>query len=503
MEGESLLQDNLCSVDLIVEAGWVLTMDEEDRVISDGAVAVRGKRIVAVGPREAILRTYQARVQLGGRDQVLMPGLVDTYGHAGHGLIKGIYHAERGWPTHPLYFHATDEAWWYAEGLLSAVERLRFGVTCGVSVVGATPARMDSPVFAERQAEAVMRVGIRGVLGVGPPDPYISHLPTPWQATTWEGGRPVTQTFTYEDTIRHSIQVVRRWHGAAEGRIQVALHVPYLFGRQASHPRFPFTYRAEHVPLMVERAEEARDLADRYGLLLHSHAFRGSIAFGLQHFGEGRVHRLLTPPVILAHCNGLGAEEVRVLGEERTGVAVVPFTHENLWYGPCPVVELLQAGATVTIATDGTAPYTSYDLLKEVPRAMWAQWSRLGDQRVLPPGKALRMVTIDAARALGLDAHIGSLEPGKQADLILLNGARPHLTPLLAVPRLLAFYATGHDVDTVIVDGQVLMRSGKVRSVDEGEVLAMAQEAAARAFARFAIAPYLETGRDFWRSWRC
>lgn len=502
MEGEPTCQSRPCTVDLIVEAGWVLTMDGEDRLIPDGAVAVKGKYIVAVGPREAVFRGYQARAQLGARHQIAMPGLVDTYGHAGHGLIKGIYHPERGWPTNPLYFHATDEEWWYAEGLLSAVERLRFGVTCGFSVVGATPARMDSPAFAERQAEAVARVGIREVLGVGPPDPYIPHLPAPWQATVWEGKRPFTRTFTHEDTIRNSIQVIQGWHGAADGRVQVALHVPYLFGRQAAHPRFPFTYRAEHVPLMVERAEEARDLADHYGLLLHSHAFCGSIAFGLEHFGEERVRRLLRPPMVLAHCNGLAPREVQVLGEQRIGIAVVPFTHENLWYGPCPVVELLQAGAVVTIATDGTAPYTSYDLLKEVPRAMWAQWSRLGDQRALPPGKALRMVTIDAARALGLDAHIGSLEPGKKADLILLNGARPHLTPLLGVPRLLAFYATGHDVDAVVVDGRILLRDGKVQSVDEEEVLAMAGEAAARAFARFDPAPYLEVDRDFWRGWR-
>ncbi len=489
-------------VDLIIEGGWVLTMDPQDRVLPDGAVAVDGGNIVAVGPREVVCREHQARVRLDARGKIVMPGLVDVYGHAGHGLIKGIWHPERGWPTNPLYFHATDEEWWYAEGLLSAVERLRFGVTCGFSVVGATPARMDSPAFAEKQAQAVARVGVRGVLGVGPPDPYISHLPTPWQATIWQEGQPIARTFTHEEAVRNSVEVIERWHGAAGGRIQVALHVPYLFGRQAAHPRFPFTYREEHVPLMIKRAEEARDLANRYGVLLHSHAFRGSIAFGLQHFGEARVRWLLRPPVVLAHCNGLEGEEVRVLGEERVGIACVPFTHENLWYGPCPVVELLQAGAVVAIATDGTAPYTSYDLLKEIPRAVWAQWSRLGDLRVLPPGKALRMVTADAARALGLDAHIGSLEPGKKADLILLNGTQPHLTPLVAVPRLLAFYASGHDVDTVLVEGQILLREGKVLSVDEKEVVERAQEAAARAFARLDLSPYLETSRDFWRGWR-
>jgi len=493
---------NQTEVDLLIEGGWVLTVDPQNRLIQGGAVAVNGRNIVAVDTAEAVRRAYTAKTVLDARHKVVMPGLVDTYGHAGHGLIKGIHHPDLGWPTNPLYFHATDERWWYAEGLLSALERLRFGVTCGFSVVGATPARMDSPVFAERQAEAVAQVGVRGVLGVGPPDPLVSHLPVPWRGTFWEDGKPVSRSFTYEDTLRNTISVIERWHGGMEGRVRVALHFPYLFGRQAAHPRIPFTYRDEHVPVMIEKAEGIRDLADRYGVLIHSHAFRGAIAFGLQYFGADRVHRLLGPDVTLAHCNGLAEEEVRVLGEEGVGIAVVPFTHENILYGPCPVIELLQAGANVTISTDGTAPYSSYDLFKEVSRAMWTQWTRFGNQRVLPAGKALRMVTLDAARALGLDNLIGSLEPGKRADIILVDFSRPHLIPEASVPRLLAFYVSGNDVDTVLVDGEVLMQDRKVRSVDEEAVMEMARGEAARAFARFDISPYLEINEDFWQGWR-
>ena len=112
-----------------------------------------------------------------------MPGLVDTYGHAGHGLVKGILHPQLGWPNNQLYFHSTSENWWYAEGLLSAVERLQFGVTCGLTVIGATPARLDDPIFTLRQAQAIREVGIRGVLGVGPPDPFVHHLTDPWTGT--------------------------------------------------------------------------------------------------------------------------------------------------------------------------------------------------------------------------------------------------------------------------------------------------------------------------------
>jgi len=300
---------------------------------------------------------------------------------------------------------------------MSAVERLRFGVTCGLTVVGATPSRMDSPVFAARQAQ---------------------------------------------------------------------------------HPRIPFSYAAEHVPVMIERAEQIRALADRYGVLIHSHAFRGSVAFGVEHFGAARMERLLGPDVLLAHCNGLLPDEVALLGAHRTGISVVPFTHENLLYGICPALALLRAGATVTIATDGTAPYASYDLLKDLSRALWAQWTAAGSEHALPAGKGLRMVTIDAARALGMDDTIGSLEAGKQADIIMLDLDRPHLTPAAHVPRLLAFYANGNDVHTVIVGGRILLRERTVLSVDEAAVLGFARDEIARAFERFPIDEYLATDAAFW-----
>jgi cytosine/adenosine deaminase-related metal-dependent hydrolase len=489
-------------VDLIIEGGVVVTMNPQHRIIHDGAVAVDGNAIVAVGSTEDVRRAFEAGRVLDAKYKAIMPGLVDTYGHAGHGMVKAIRHPELGWPTNHLYFHAADAGWWSAEGLLSAVERLRFGVTCGLTVIGATPARMDSPVFAVRQAEAVESVGIRGVLGVGPPDPFVTHLPEPWEGTFWEGDKPVRRQFTYEQTVRNSISFIEDWHGAADGRVRVALHYPYLFGRHATHPKFPFTYTSEHLPVVIEKADEIRDLADRYGVLLHSHAFRGSVTFGLEVFGPEHVRRLLGPDVILAHCNDLAPDEVRVLGEEGVNVALVPFTAENIVHGVCPAIELLQAGANVTISTDGTAPYCSYDLFKEISRAMWAQWTRLDDFRLLPPGKALRMVTIDAAQALGLDDHIGSLEVGKRADIILVDMNRPHLVPGSTIPRLLAFYANGNDVDTVLVDGTVLMQDRQVLSVDEGAIMDGAREAADRAFSRFDVGPYLETDEGFWLGWR-
>jgi cytosine/adenosine deaminase-related metal-dependent hydrolase len=494
------------SVDLIIAHGTVLTMDAQHRLLVDGAVAVRGTRIVAVDSSATILAQYHAPHQIDAGGKAVLPGLVDTYGHGGHGLIKGLHHPVHGWPSSTLYFHATTEAWWYAEGRLAALERLRAGVTCGYTVVGATPARIDDPVYAARQAQAYLDVGVRTVIGVGPPDPWVSHLPEPWCATTWHNGEPTVREFTFADALTHTATLIDGWHGAGDGRIHVSVHYPYLFGRQAQHRRIPFTYAAHHIPVMIERAAEVVDLARRTNVLLHSHAFVGSLDFALAHYDAAFLQRCLGPMTLLAHSNGLGPREVALLGESGTGIAVVPYTHENLWYGPCPAVALLRAGANVTIATDGTAPYASYDLLRELPRAVWAQWLLLDDQTVLPPGKVLRMVTIDAARALGLGDEIGSLEVGKRADLILIDLDRPHLTPHTNLPRQLLFFANGADVATVIVNGEVVLQDRHATQVDEAEILAHAAEEAQRAFARSnlppaALAPYLMMDEQFWTGW--
>ena len=283
----------------------------------------------------------------------------------------------------------------------------------------------------------------------------------------------------------------------------MALHYPYLFGRQAAHPKIPFVYRPdEHAPVMIERAEQIKDVADTYNVLLHSHAFAGSVQFALTYYGEQRTHHLLEGNVLFAHCNGLNDAEILTLGSRGTGISVVPFTHENILYGLCPAVELIESGARVTISTDGTAPYCSYDLFKELSRAVWGQWMRLKDQTVLPPGKVLRMATIEAAEALGMGRLIGSIESGKRADLILVDLNRPHLVPNESVPRLLVFYTNGNDVDTVIVNGQILMRNRRVLTIDEEAVVMEAKAEAAKVFQRSDVSTYIRSDRRFWMNSR-
>ncbi len=488
-------------VDTLILDGFLLAMDGAGTMMERGGLAIQGDRIIAVDTAERVRERYSADRVIDATRKAIMPGLVDTYGHAGHGLIGGFHHPLHGWPAGRLYWHATTDRWWYAEAQLAATERLRFGVTTGTSIIGSTPARTDSPVFGIRNAEAYAKVGIRGVLGVGPPDPFVPHISSPWSGSFLEDGEWVWKGFTYEEAVANSVEVAEKWHMGADGRIRIALAPPYLFGRHTTS-RYGHRYGPDDIPVMVEKAEEIRGLADRLGVQIHTHIFGGSVDFALEHFGRERVERLLGPDVVVAHGNGLKPSEVEVIGRTRTNVATAPSTAENMWYGYPPVVELLEAGANVTISTDGSAPRFSFDLFKDIPRAMWHQWMRFKTQAVLPGGKALRMVTIDAAKALGLDDEVGSLEPGKKADVILIDLDRPHLTPTTYVPHLLTFYVNGNDVDTVLVDGRVLMEGKRILSVDVHEVMELAREEAEKAYELIDLEDFRPSDKVFWHGTR-
>ncbi|MEM7024687.1 MAG: amidohydrolase family protein, partial [Pseudomonadota bacterium] len=366
--------------DLLLVGGTVLTMDCDDRVLEDAGVAVTGGRIAAVGRTAALEEQYASDNVIRARGQVIMPGLIDAYGHAGHGLIRGLFHPEHGWPAHDLYWHGTTPAWWSAEAALAAVERIRFGVTTGMSVIGATPPRLDSALFTGCVADGYALAGGRAVLGVGPPDPITSHLTEPWSGSFFEDGRWVTRRFSYQDTVANSIEAIGIWHGTADGRIRMALAPPYLFGRHVQHQRLKLRLpTANDAGRMRAHAEEMRDLADRHGVIIHTHMFEGSIAFALAHFGRAATERLLGADVVIAHANGLAIEEIELAGAAGCGIASVAQTHENLWYGLAPLSALRATGAKVAIATDGAAPYASLDLWRELARTAWNHWRGSAD----------------------------------------------------------------------------------------------------------------------------
>ncbi len=473
------------TADLTLLHGLVLTLDAAGTRLEDGGIAVLDDRIVAVASSDEIQRRFDAAETIDASGQLIMPGLIDTYTHAGHGLVRGLFHPAHGWPAGRLYWRATSLDWWRAEARLAALERTRCGVTSAVVIVGSTPARVDEPDYALAVARAHADAGLRVTVGVGPPDPLFPHLDEPWEGTRWNGETPVSVPFDYEAALSTSIDVIRALRERPDALASACLAPPYLFGRHVAHKLLPrrFPTAADAVAIGRE-AERMRSLADDLGVLIHTHMFRGSVAYALEYLGADVTARVLGPDVTVAHANGMAEPEVEALGASGCAIAAVPTTHENLWYGFAPMVELQHAGAVVTVSSDGAAPYRSLDLWRDLGSATWNMWHLHRDQAVMAPESVLRMVTSDAARAIGAADQLGSLEVGKLADIVTIDLGAPHFTPLTSPEYQLVHFANGADVDTVIVAGRIVKRGAHLLRLDADEVRADARLEADRAFVR-------------------
>jgi len=470
--------------DLLISGGAVITMDSARRVIDDGAVAITGDRIVAVGTSQELEARFAPRERIDARRKVVMPGLIDGHGHAGHGLVKSLGMDTGDWypATEKIYAMGSTVDFWRAEALLTGVERVRFGVTTALSYLGGGDMvmRTDDPAYGNAYLAAIDTVGLRFFLAVGPRRP-----PFPRTYVQWTGDSSRTVAVSFERQLEVSEELVNRWHGAGDGRLHLAMAFP--------------THHPETTPLtppeleeLVSQARATRALSKKHGLLFtqdgHS---RGSVKFA------NDVFDILGPDVLLSHATGMTDEEVAIVA--RTGTKIVHNPSANAAIRErFTLTELLDAGATVMLGSDGVGPDRSYDMFRHMFQAMRYHRFHARDTKVLPPGKVLEMVTIDAARALGLEREVGSLEAGKKADIILVDAFRPHMVPMNMPLYRIAYFANGNDVSTVLVNGRVLMRDRKVLTVNEAQVLELAQREADAAIHRAGLEQLTETPPGFW-----
>ena len=445
--------------DILVRGGVLVTMDAERRVIEDGAVAIAGDRIVAVGPTAEVEAAHPAATVIEAKGRAILPGLIDGHAHAGHGLVKTMGGGDsEAWSEacRIIYTTASPPSFWRAEARLAALERLRNGVTTGVSLLGGGDSvmRIDDPAPGEAHAAGVGEVGIRAIVAVGPTRP-----PHPWRYALWEGGRRIDTDITFERQAEVVGVLIERLHGAQAGRLSVATLMPVY--RETRHD-------PAEVALIERQGRIIRELGRKAGTLFHQDGHRrGSIAMAERMFG------LNGPDAFYSHCTDLTEEDIE--SAARTGVAIVhnPTAIAQV-RGHCPVPLLLERGVTVMLGSDGTAPDRGTDMFRHMVMCARLHQRAARDERLMPPGKLLEMVTIDAARGLGMAQAIGSLEAGKKADVITVDLATPHAYPPNMPVHRLVFFAGGADVRDVIVDGRILMRERIVTTVDEKEVLAEA-----------------------------
>lgn len=473
-------------VDILIAGGTLITMDEERRVIENGALAIAGNRIVDVGRTQELQTKFQVKRTIDAKNMVVMPGLIDGHGHAGHTLVKtmGMGRTGEWWRAcEIIYAEGSDEDFWRADALLAALERLKFGVTCGVTYFGGGDSvmRTDDPRYGELHLNAVQKVGIRELLAVGPRRP-----PFPRKYSHWEGDVRRDVMISFEQQLATCETLIQRWHGKANGKIKLCVMFP--------------THHAENTVLtkveledLLHRAKATRALSKKYGLLFTQDGHtRGTIKFAHEELG------ILGPDTFLSHCTELTAEEIQICKKTGTRVVHNPSAVTSI-RGRCPVPELLDAEVLVMLGSDATGPDRSYDMFRHMFQCMRYHRFYYRDPSVLPAGKVLEMVTIDAAHALGLEKELGSLEPGKKADVILIDMFKPHLVPANMPVHRVAYFANGNDVDTVIVDGEVLMENRRVKTANEAEVLILAEKAIADALRRTNLHHLLAIPERFWR----
>jgi cytosine/adenosine deaminase-related metal-dependent hydrolase len=315
-------------------------------------------------------------------------------------------------------------------------------------------------------------------MAVGPTRP-----PHPRLYADWDGTTRTEHEVSFAQQLDTIAALIERWHGADDGRLAVATLMPVY--------RAP-THDAAVVELIGRQGRAVLELGRRHGTLFHQDGHRsGSLDLA------GRLFGLLGPDAVMSHCTDLTAEDIDAVVASGTRIVHNPSAIASV-RGYCPVPELLDRGVLVLLGSDGTAPDRSTDMFRHMFQCMRLHQRQHRDERLMPPGKLLEMVTIDAARALHMDDRIGSLEPGKRADIVTIDLRKPHLAPAnMPIWRVVCF-ANGQDVDTVIVDGRILMRGRRVLHVDVQEVLAQANAETELMLDRTGFGSMLEEPAKIW-----
>ncbi|MFQ5858037.1 MAG: amidohydrolase family protein [Anaerolineae bacterium] len=434
--------------DLLITGGCVVTLDANSTIHYPGSVAISNGSILAIGPSSEIDSAYMPQERLQARDHVVMPGLINIHGHASNSLIRGL---GSDLPLHewlqkvcwPCMSHADDEDI-YNGVLLSCLEMLLNGVT--------TFADMWAGVGLA--AEAVAVSGGRALLAHN-----IKDFDDPARG---------------ERELAIAIEAWERWNGYAGGRVMVGLgpHSVYACRRELLAACADVA-RSHEIHLQVHGSETAREVEECRA------------QYGCSPIELMAEVGLLGQQTIVAHAVHLDDSDIQLLQSTASSVAYNIVSNLKLASGIAPVHRYLAAGICVGIGTDGPGSNDGLDLLGDLKYATLVQKVITGDATCLPAETALAMATHYGAQALGIGDRLGTLEVGKQADIILVNLDQPRFTPrhFSYAPNILSLLvacATGADVDTVIVGGQILVRDSQPVSLDPAAIQENAQQSSVK-----------------------
>jgi len=433
----------------IIECGTIVTISHKG-TIKNSSIVIEDDKIVEIGKTDKLKPKYRRYRKINAKNKVAIPGLINTHHHAAMSILRG-YADDLNLKTWlekwvwPIEKHMTSQDI-YAGALLTAIESIMGGTTTINTMYHYTDEYNEARAFAE--------TGLRGVVG---------HACFSWRKK---------QDRTTLDSL------TRTWHNKKEGLIRISIgpHSPYTVGPDYMKELRAFTQElnqkrcSQNSPLIwhihvAETADEPEKIRKAFNV-----AVKGGVVEYLDALG------VLSHDVVAAHCVHLTRKDMAILNRRQVKVAHNPVSNLKLASGISPVTQLLEKGVTVSLGTDSSCSNNSSDMFEVMKIAALLHKGVSRDPTVLSAEQVLRMATINGAKALGWDKEVGSIDVGKKADLAIVDFKKPHLMPVYNETSHLVYSVKSADVDTVIINGKIVMEDREIKTVSVDKVMALAEK---------------------------
>jgi 5-methylthioadenosine/S-adenosylhomocysteine deaminase len=423
-------------VDKLISGGRILAMDEKGTLIKNGAIAIEGENIIAIGTKDEIENQYTSRDIIYAENSLVMPGLVNCHTHAPMTYFRGLADDLEltDWLNNyifPAEARFVNKDFSYLGSLLACAEMIKSGTTTFC----------DMYIFEDDVARAAKSAGMRCLVGE-----VLFDFPSP-------------NVKTPEDGLKYTEKLIEKWANDSLVNIVVEPHSLYTCSENL--------------------LRDSKKIADRYGVRIATHYLETKFEREQLIEKHGKIPTSFLKDIgylderfIAFHCVWMDEEDIRMFADHGCKTVHNPESNMKLASGVAPISKMMASGVTVGLGTDGCASNNNLDMFQEMDTAAKLHKVVQLDPTVMDAKTVVRMATCNGARVLGMDKLVGSLKSGMKADIIIINLNKPHLTPLYNEYSHIVYAFNGADVDTVLINGKVVMKNRKLLTIDENDIMA-------------------------------
>ncbi|QQY80022.1 5-methylthioadenosine/S-adenosylhomocysteine deaminase [Keratinibaculum paraultunense] len=421
---------------LLIKNATLVPMDGKKEVLKNTNIYIEENKITHIGELKDDIEVTRV---IDGKNKVAMPGLINAHTHVGMSLLRNYaddlplheWLTEKIWPVEANL--TAEDVYWGS--LLSMIEMIQCGTTTFC----------DMYFFMDEVGKGIEEAGVRGILTRG----------------------IIEESGNEDEKLEDTRRLYNNWNGKANGRIKVMVA-----------PHAPYTCSPSYLEKIIDLAKELNT-----GIHIHLSETKKEVEDSFNEFGKSPIKHvydlgLFELPTIAAHCVHVDDEDIEILRNMNVSSVNNPSSNLKLASGFAPVDKMLKKGISVALGTDGSSSNNNLNMFEEIHLAAIVNKAVNNDATSVPAIEALKMATINGAKALLWDSEIGSIEVGKKADLILIDMDKPHIYPIHNTISALAYSVQGSDVDTVIVDGKIIMENREIKTLDVEKIMFNAERIA-------------------------